>query len=226
MKVLGIETATRAGGSALFDDNGLVAEAFSDTETTHSRRLLPSIDRLITEAGWKPRDIDLVAVSTGPGSFTGLRIGMAAGAEIVGVPTLDAFAFNIAKAGMGLPIWPVLDARKAEVFTAPFDPNGRRLGPDENVTPEMLSQLIAGDEKIVIAGDGIRKYDRLLAETGARALRPPGEFDDPRPAAVAELGFVMFRAGTRHDPDNVSPSYVRAPDAIINPRSAKGPPRI
>ncbi len=233
MKVLGIETATRAGGVALLDDDRVVAEEFSDEDATHSKRLLPSIDRLLKKAEWRTEDIDLVAVSLGPGSFTGLRIGLSAakgiavavGAQIIGVPTLEAFAFFLAKESGGLPIWPVIDARKEEVYAAPFDCDGRRLGPDENISPEALVEKIEG--KVILAGDGVVRYEQLfLKALGDNAVRPPGNPIAPRPNAVAELGIDMHRKGVGQSVESLAPIYVRAPDAVINPRPIKKPSRI
>jgi len=238
MKVLGIETATNAGGAALVENGKLIAEDFSRSETTHSSRLLPSIDRLLKQAGWQARDIGLVAVSIGPGSFTGLRIGLAtakgiavaSGAQIIGVPTLDAFAFLLAKGSFDAPIRPILDARKAEVFTAGFDRNGNRLSPDENITPELLldkglKSLVyptecqvekTADEKVLLAGDGYRRYEQIFVKAlGKNAVRPSPELDDPHPGAVAELGLIMYRNGIRNNIENLAPIYVRGADAVI-----------
>ena len=227
MKILGIETATAAGGAALVEDGRIVAEEFSLTETTHSSRLLPAIDRLLGKAGWRPLDIGLVAVSIGPGSFTGLRIGLAAAkgiavaakAEIIGVPTLEAFAYHIAKCSTNVPIRPVLDARKAEVFTAAFDKNGKRLTSDENVTPQTLAEKISS-KKELLAGEGFRKYESIFIKAlGKNLLRPASEYDNPHPSAVAELGLILYRSGTRNNVETLAPVYVRGADAVIRPTS-------
>ena len=234
MKVLGIETATSAGGAALIENDKLIAEDFSRSDTTHSSRLLPAIDKLLKQSGWQAQDIGLVAVSIGRGSFTGLRIGLAAakgiavgsGAQIVGVPTLDAFALLLAKGSFDVPIRPILDARKAEVFTAGFDKNGKRISPDENITPELLAEKISR-EKALLAGDGFRRYERVFLKIlGKNALRPPPEMDDPHPGAVAELGLIMYRSGIRHNVEKLAPIYVRGADAVIKPRDPEKTPRI
>ena len=225
MKVLGIETATAAGGAALVDDGRMVAEVFSLSETTHSSRLLPAIDQLFKDVGWRPLDIGLVAVSIGPGSFTGLRIGLAAAkgiavaakAEIIGVPTLEAFAYHIAKSSPNAPIRPVLDARKAEVFTAAFEKNGKRLTPDENIAPQTLAENIS-NEKAMLAGGGFRKYESIFIKAlGKNLLRPASEYDNPHPSAVAELGLILYRSGTRNNVETLAPLYVRGADAVIKP---------
>jgi len=233
MKVLGIETATRAGGAALLEDGALVAEEYNRNDITHTKRLLPAIDKLLESAGWSPDNIDLVAVSLGPGSFTGLRIGLSVGkgiavatkAEIIGVSTLEAFAFILAKKYKDLPIRPVIDARKEEVYTAPFDHAGRREGPDENIQPEALAGKLEG--KIVLAGDGALKYEEIFAKAlGDNAVRPSPELDAPRPAGVAQLGFIMHRNGAGQAVETLAPIYVRGPDAVVNPGQPKKAPRI
>jgi len=234
MKVLGIETATAAGGAALVEDGLLVAEEFTLAETTHSSRLLPAIDRLLKRAGWRAQDIGLVAVSIGPGSFTGLRIGLAAAkgiavaakADIIGVPTLEAFAYHIVESSPNSPIRPVLDARKAEVFTAEFDKTGRRLSPDENIAPELLAEKISG-KKALLAGDGFRRYEKIFVKSlGKNALRPDPQYDNPHPRAVAELGLQMYRNGARNNTETLAPLYVRGADAVIKKPTAKKKSRL
>jgi len=241
MKVLGIETATRAGGAALLEDGVLVAEEYNRDDITHTKRLLPAIDKLLESAGWSPDNIDLVAVSLGPGSFTGLRIGLSVGkgiavatkAEIIGVSTLEAFAFILAKKYKDLPIRPVIDARKEEVYTAPFDHAGRREGPDENIKPEALADKLEG--KMVLAGDGALKYEEIFMKSRDmysirvprfHAVRPSPELDAPRPAAVAQLGLIMHQNGARQAVETLAPIYVRGPDAVVNPGQPKKAPRI
>lgn len=191
---------------------------------------MPAIDKLIGEAGWKPDDIGLVAISIGPGSFTGLRIGLsiakgfafASGAEIIGVPTLEALALRISKAGLQLPILTVMDARKSEVFAAKFDSNAARITSDLIVKPEAVLRYIETENRIIVAGDGVLRYEELFCSAiNNNAARPPRGFDFPHASAVAELGGAMHINGVRHDLESLAPFYVRAPDAVINPPANK-----
>ncbi|PYM04330.1 MAG: tRNA (adenosine(37)-N6)-threonylcarbamoyltransferase complex dimerization subunit type 1 TsaB, partial [Candidatus Rokuibacteriota bacterium] len=124
MKVLGLETATLAGGAALIDGDRIVGEYTLNIRVTHSERVMAAVDRLLTDAGWRPSDLEGLAVSIGPGSFTGLRIGvstakglaLALGLAVVPVPTLDALAAGLPFAA--LPVCPILDARKGEVYAS------------------------------------------------------------------------------------------------------------
>ena len=126
MRVLGIDSATLVAGMAVVDGERVIVEGFLQTRKTHSERLLPLIDFWLREAELSLSDLDGIAVTLGPGSFTGLRIGLAtakglalgAGKPLLGIPTLDALALNLT----GVPgfICPILDARKSEVYTAVY----------------------------------------------------------------------------------------------------------
>ncbi len=126
LRVLGIDSATLVAGMAVVEGERVIVEGFLQTRKTHSERLLPLIDFWLREAELSLSDLDGVAVTLGPGSFTGLRIGLAtakglalgAGKPLVGIPTLDALALNLT----GVPgfICPILDARKSEVYTAVY----------------------------------------------------------------------------------------------------------
>ncbi|RKY01883.1 tRNA (adenosine(37)-N6)-threonylcarbamoyltransferase complex dimerization subunit type 1 TsaB, partial [Candidatus Poribacteria bacterium] len=124
MRVLGIDTSTTTGSIGLIDGDKVVAEHVLDVMETHSSRLMPAIDQMLKKAGLSIWDVDLIAVSKGPGSFTGLRVGVATAKglayalrkPIVGVPSLDVLAFGV-KFFDGL-ICPLLDARRGEVYGA------------------------------------------------------------------------------------------------------------
>jgi len=133
MKILAIETSTMLGGIAIMDDSsafggsgGLIAESRLNVKTTHSERLITEIERCLKQSGVKISDIDVFAAATGPGSFTGLRIGLstvkgfsyATGKPIVSVPTLEALAWNFPYSRY--PVCTMLDARKKEVYAGLF----------------------------------------------------------------------------------------------------------
>src|SRR5713226_2055195 len=122
MKLLGVESATLSGGVALLDGDRLLGEITLNIAITHSERLLSAVDRLLADCGLAPSDLEGLAVSVGPGSFTGLRVGlatvkglaMALGLPVAPVPTLDALACNLPFADAT--VCPLLDARKGEVY--------------------------------------------------------------------------------------------------------------
>lgn len=127
MKILAIETSTLLGGIAITDDSsGLIAEVRLNVKSTHSERLMTEIDHLLKQSGLEIADMDVFAIATGPGSFTGLRIGLstvkgfsyATGKPVVAVPTLEALAWNFPYCRY--PVCTMLDARKKEVYAALF----------------------------------------------------------------------------------------------------------
>ena len=141
MKILGIDTATRVGSLAIVDNESLIGEYTLNMNTTHSVRLLPALDQLLKTADLVLSHIDVLAISLGPGSFTGLRIGastvkglaLAANKPVVGIPTLDALAQNFR--GVESLICPMVDARKKEVYTALY--RSKRTGSLEKETPDL-----------------------------------------------------------------------------------------
>lgn len=225
--VLGIEAATPVAGVAVVHKDKLLAERFVNNRKTHSVNLLPMIKAVIEEAGINPSDIGGVAVSAGPGSFTGLRIGMSTaktlaqvwGVPVVGVSTLDALAYPLT--GLASLVCPVLNARKNEVYTAVYDSadgilknitGSRAMSPGE--LAELLGQWQPGP--VTFLGDGVPEYrDRLLELLGKRALFAKGPAALPRGSAVADLGRIMLDRGQGMDPLALLPDYVRLSEAEL-----------
>jgi tRNA threonylcarbamoyladenosine biosynthesis protein TsaB len=227
MRLLAVETSTRTGALALVDGGRVCAESRLDVAATHGERLLPAIDALLGAAGASLAGVDGFAVALGPGSFTGLRIGVATvkglafatGRPVVGIPTLDALAWSLPFAAN--PVCPVLDARKGEVYTALYRTAEGRLevlAPARAVAPGMLARDLDGAHPgpVIFVGDGVWTYGGLLAEhLGARArLAPPG-LRLPSAASLADLGLAALAAGVRHDPASLVPIYVRPSEAEL-----------
>ncbi len=133
MYILGIETSTKTGSVAIVSEDGVIAQYSLNIEVTHSERLMSTVDRVLTDTGFQIADMDGYAVAIGPGSFTGLRIGLAAvkglalvtGKPVAAVPTLKALAWNLPYAAY--PVCPMLDARKNEVYAATYRFEGTAL---------------------------------------------------------------------------------------------------
>ena len=133
MYILGIETSTKTGSVAIVSEDGVIAQYSLNIEVTHSERLMSTVDRVLTDTGFQIADMDGYAVAIGPGSFTGLRIGLAAvkglalvtGKPVAAVPTLKALAWNLPYAAY--PVCPMLDARKNEVYAATYRFEGSAL---------------------------------------------------------------------------------------------------
>jgi tRNA threonylcarbamoyladenosine biosynthesis protein TsaB len=223
MLVLGIETSTTQGGAALVGPAGLLSEYTLNVEVTHSERLLPAIDRMLSDAALGLEGLGGLAVAIGPGSFTGLRIGLstvkglayATGLPVVGVPSLEALAWALPAARW--PVCAVLDARKQEVYAALFAHEAgalRRLMPDRALTPDALCELIRTPTLFI--GDALAVYaDRFAERLGDRFLLPPAVSRGARPACVAALGRERLLQGERDDVDALVPRYLRPSEAEL-----------
>jgi len=223
MLVLGVETSTMQGGAALVGDEGLCSEYTLNVEATHSERLLPAIDRMLRDAGVSLVELSGIAVSIGPGSFTGLRIGLSTvkglaystGLPVVGVPTLEALAWAVPF--VREQVCPVLDARKQEVYAALFKyERGElvRVMEDAALAPEALCAKIR--RPTLLLGDGLAVYVGLFQRLlGDRMIIPPPPHRGPRAACVAELGRRRLLRGERDPVDALIPRYLRPSEAEL-----------
>jgi tRNA threonylcarbamoyladenosine biosynthesis protein TsaB len=208
MRVLGLETSSRRGSVALVEDGRVVLSRCHEDPGSHAEALLGMITAAVEAAGWDRRSIDRIGAGIGPGSFTGLRVGLALaqglalglGVPLIGVGSLQAMA-------RGCPgdtvRWPIVDARRGEVFCAAYGPAG-----DELVPPEAVGRH-AVRARIEASGLG----GVVLGEV-ARELVP-----DRRSGSDMDLpdaGWVAVLAGeSAPDAGPVRPLYVRAPDAVL-----------
>jgi tRNA threonylcarbamoyladenosine biosynthesis protein TsaB len=228
MKILAIETSTLLGGVAITDDvSGLIAEVRLNVKSTHSERLMIEIDHLLKHSGLTISDIDVFAVAIGPGSFTGLRIGLstvkgfayATGKPIVTVPTLEALAWNYPYSRF--PVCTMLDARKKEVYAALFkwdEEDFARLI-DEVSTPVdvFLKNLnLSCGEKTIFTGDGTYLYrDQIINRIKDKAIFASPEKMLSSPANVATVGLKKAQAGKFSEPMSLVPFYMRKSEAEI-----------
>ncbi len=229
--ILSLETSTGCGSIALTRNGRLLAEATAQPEVTHSRRLLGTVSWIMQAAGVDWSEINGIGVSLGPGSFTGLRIGLAAaqglalaaGIPLVGVETLDALAL----ACIGVReerICPVLDARKQEVYAALYKPGERngypvRQNDDQAVSPEKLTEAI--DRPTVLAGPAVAVYREVFAKNSFIRLLS-ASLAHPRALYVGLLAERMLASGLWLDPVLISPKYVRASEAEMTLQKKKG----
>lgn len=224
MRILAIETSTMMGSVAIMDERGLIAEYRLNIKATHSERLMRTIDEVLRGSGIELKDLDGYAVSIGPGSFTGLRIGLSTvkglafttNKPITAIPTLDALACNIPFSQYM--VCPMLDARKKEVYTAlfRFTANGvvSKLIDDCVISPESFLKEIK--EPTVFLGEGANIYRELIKER----LRYLAHFAPlskqlPSAANVAELGLKALISGKVEDPAILIPRYIRKSEAEI-----------
>ncbi|MFI5178883.1 MAG: tRNA (adenosine(37)-N6)-threonylcarbamoyltransferase complex dimerization subunit type 1 TsaB [Vicinamibacterales bacterium] len=233
MRVLALDTTTRAGSVAIVEDDRVIAERAGDDGRTHAERLPAEIVDLVAATGLTLADIDLLAVASGPGSFTGLRIGIAAvqglamvlRRRVVAVPSLDALA-QIGSRGLEPPArvaaW--MDAHRRDVFAACYDVGAAQVFAPERLVAvegptvgepaaalERWSRLLDG-APVVFIGDGGVLYADLIARAapGARVMPAP-----PLAAAIGLIAVARARRGDAVDPSAVQPLYVRRPDAEV-----------
>lgn len=210
------------GGVAIADEKGLIAETRLNVKSTHSERLMATIDEQLRQSDMELGDIDVFAVASGPGSFTGLRIGLSTakglcyvtGKPLVMVPTLDAFARSFPFSRY--PVCVMLDARRGEVYAAIYqwDKGFIKLLEEVSAAPEDLFRDV--DSPVVLAGEGAQVYrERLLALLGERAKFAPFEKMVPSPANVAMLGLEKNLLGEFTDASTAEPFYIRKSEAEV-----------
>lgn len=222
MIILGLDTSTRVCTVAVLKDGRLLVELSEASGKTHSQRLMPLVDQAIRESGISKDDLDGIAVGTGPGSFTGLRIGLAAakglgyaqGKPVIGVPTLDSMAHNLAP-WRGLSS-PVLDAKRGEVYAALYRGGLPVIGVDLVPLSEWLKQLGETAEPVVFLGDGAEMHRTTIAAAlGDRSVFTGAGMAWPRGSSVADLGHRGLLEGRGADPFELSPIYLRPSQAEI-----------
>ncbi|MCF6264986.1 MAG: tRNA (adenosine(37)-N6)-threonylcarbamoyltransferase complex dimerization subunit type 1 TsaB [Desulfuromusa sp.] len=225
IKILAVDSSSLTGSVSLCQDESLVAESLLNVRSTHSETLLKQIDLLLIEAGWQLEDLDLLAVVTGPGSFTGLRIGIATikglaqvlNKPAVPVSTLQTIAMNLPLSPV--PVCAFLDARKKEVYSQLFDWHHTAgpvaLGEPSVLPPERLLMEITG--KVALVGDGVFLYRHLIDEILAdRALIPVATAHQLRAAHASWLSLQAWRGGLAQSAATILPTYIRPADAELN----------
>lgn len=229
MRILAVDTATRSCSVAVTDRESLLAEATYITQETHAKHLMEMIEAVLTLAGSSVADLDGFAVTRGPGSFTGLRIGISAvkglaaasGKPIVGVSTLDVLVQQ-SGSDAGL-ICPFLDARRGEVYFSRYRIEGDALRRemDERVSsPEEAMDGI--DEACIFAGNGADLYrDTIVNRLGGLARFAPEYRNTIRASSVALLSIPRFSAGDADDLPAFAPKYVRRSDAELKRERSK-----
>lgn len=220
VRALAIETSTRIGSVALVEGGQVVSEDQFPHGLQHAAEMIPRIDRLCRDLGWTPRDLAELYVSAGPGSFTGLRIGItlaktlafATGAKIVAVPTVRVLAQNAPAEAKELII--VLDAKRQQIFTSRL----RRLsGQWEEQEPahldDLQSMLSRAVRPVHLLGEGIPFHKQFIPPDDPGIIVMPPELWRPRASAVASQGVLLASSGRFTDPDRLTPIYLRKPEA-------------
>lgn len=223
MRILAVDTSAVTASAAIAEDGKLVACTELRTKMTHSQTILPMITDLLKNSALAPGDMDAVAVNVGPGSFTGVRIGVSAvkglcfaeNIPCIPISTLESIAYNL----MGLPlegvICAVMDARCAQVYTALFTVEGEtveRLTPDEAISIENLkNRLISLKKSVFLVGDGASLcYNTLRSEVPSLYLAPDRLLYQNAAGVAAAAGSHLTEMCTA---DALQPLYLRLPQA-------------
>lgn len=223
MRILGIESSSLVASVAIVTDDILTAEYTVNLKKTHSQTLLPMIDEVIRMLEIELDTIDAIAVSGGPGSFTGLRIGSATAKglglamkkPLIHVPTVDAMAYGLY--GTDGLICPIMDARRNQVYTGLYHFRDR-FEVVKNQWPsdvrELMDELNERGERVIFLGDGVPPYRALIEES----IKVPCDFapahvNRQRAASVAALGAVYFAEGRTETAMEHRPDYLRKSQA-------------
>ena len=222
MKLLTIDTSTNTCSVALSCDGRLVGEYLLEMQRTLSERLLAGVEMLLVGAGLTVQDVDGFGVALGPGSFTGLRVGiatvkglaMATGKPVAGFSSLAMLAMNLPWADS--PVCPMFDARKKEVYTGLYRCQDfpEPILPDCVVTPEAFLLQLSGP--VIFVGDGAVRYrDIILSHLGDQARFAPASVTQPRAAVGALLAEAEFARGVSLSPAAIAPLYIRPSEAEL-----------
>ena len=228
MKILGLDSSGLVASVAIVENDLLLAEYTTDYKKTHSQTLLPMLDELRNMIELDMNTVDAIAIASGPGSFTGLRIGSATAKglglalqkPLVEVPTLEGLAWNLW--GTGRLVCPLMDARRNQVYTAAYEfvPHGedfemRAVIPQNPMDiGEIAEKLNALGRKVIFLGDGVPVYLSVLRERLKvdYHIAPAGN-NRQRAASIAALGAVYYAQGRMVDAASHQPEYLRKSQA-------------
>lgn len=215
MRILGIETATRAASVAVIFDGKILAESLRESPQSFSETLMPQVEEVIKISG-AFENLDAVAVSIGPGSFTGLRIGLATakalayawGIKIIGVPTLQALSYNFPSAK----VLPLIDAQKNRAYCQLFEKFSALSDLEIKSIDEAVAQAGQLDGEIFLCGDVLHKIKIPLPPNVKLA---PQNLKMPKASSVALCGQDLITAGKLDNVMNLEPLYIRRSEAEV-----------
>ena len=223
MKILAVDTSATAASVAVAEENKLIGEFSINTALTHSQTLMPMVDELLNNTGLSVNDIDAVAVNACPGSFTGVRIGVAAVKGIafpknlpcVSVSTLESMAYNML--GNDCIVCSVMDARCSQVYNALFRVKGctvTRMTDDRALSlTDLKNELRNINEKVVLVGDGAVLCSKFLGEELENIMLAPFNNRIQTASSVAYAAFEKINNGETVKADELMPVYLRLPQA-------------
>lgn len=233
MKILAIDSSSLVASVAIITDDIMTAEYTVNFKKTHSQTLLPMIDEIVRMVGIDIDSIDAIAVSGGPGSFTGLRIGSATAKgiglsldkPIINVPTIDAMAYNLF--GTDKIICPIMDARRNQVYTGLYSFKDGLLNIRKSQCAlsieELVEELNDLKEDVIFIGDGIPVFSEYIDENlKNNHFYAPPHLNRQRAGAVGALGMIYYKEGKYISADEHEPDYIRVSQAerCLNEKSS------
>ena len=223
MKILGIDTSSMAASVAVIEDNKLICEYTINTKKTHSQKLMPMIENMLGLSDLNVREIDTIAVCEGPGSFTGLRIGMATAKAIahvndipvIGVNSLEALAANMNLCDKK--ICSILDAQRNQVYTGRYQYEGTKLVEIKEIgiqqIDELLEELAQSGEQWILVGEAVYKYEDKIREISNIEI-PAASNNVTKAGSLCSVAKVKFDEGKDiFDCYTVNPLYIRKSQA-------------
>lgn len=224
MKILAMDSSGLVASVALLEDNNLIAEYTMNYKKTHSQTLLPMMDEIIKMTETDLSSLDAIAVAKGPGSFTGLRIGLATAKglalalnkPIIGVPTLEGLAMNLY--GVKSLICPLMDARRNQVYTGIYRFEKEELEVVKEQTAVAVEDLIEGlnsiGKDVIFLGDGVHVYRNVIEEKlEINGFFAPAHLNKQRAGAVGVRGLYYLSKGIIENADDFAPDYLRMSQA-------------
>lgn len=219
MKILAIDTSSFPASAAIAEDDVILGESIIRNKRKHSQNIMVMTERLFDDLELDISDIDIFAVTVGPGSFTGLRIGIAtvrafaqaAGKKCIGVNTLEGLAYNLA--GSGAVAVPLLDARSDEVFAAAYAFMGTETAEIQPPCVMRISECVErfGTEGVIYTGDGALKNAAYIKERGG--IIAPCSHSEVRASSVAALAAAKAARGEAAEYGSIRPLYLRRSQA-------------
>lgn len=220
MKVLGIDTSTLVLSVAVVEDGKLLGEYTTNLKKNHSIRIMPAISMLLDELDSSPAELDGIAVGNGPGSYTGVRIGVTTAKSLawslnvplVGVSSLEAVGANaLAFDGIRTPMF---DARREQVYTTLYQKDQCLIEQGIYLVDNWLTKIAQFDQQILFMGDDVILHrEKIQRRLASQALFAPPEWGIPRGAYIARKGLELIQSGIREDISQFVPQYLKLAEA-------------
>ncbi|OCL27763.1 tRNA N6-adenosine(37)-N6-threonylcarbamoyltransferase complex dimerization subunit TsaB [Orenia metallireducens] len=224
MLTLAIDSSTNTGSIALISEDGLIGEELLNLTDTHSQRLMPQLVNLLEGSGYEPKDLEGVGVGLGPGSFTGIRIGLTTAKTlaqslkipIIGISTLEAMAYNLKYTSAYL--CPMIDGRRDRVFTVLYKGKGYLEAESQEsliAIDDLLKELVDIEEDIYFIGEVANKYRDKIMEEVKEPRFVSSSFNLPKASIIGELSLKRLLAGKEDNLFTLTPNYLKRSQAEI-----------